>query len=258
MNFIFLPGDDVFHRLRAMAKKIGCSVSEALGIVSEIWMYAGRNADEQGCIDIDMDGLWYAVAANVSEAVERESLVTALQECEIVEMIDDCVCVIGWEKTQKPIYEGERAVQKAERRRLLDRDRKRRYKKQKSLIPELKSETEEVKTEDCVLHPEVKTEESEAAEKHEKKSKKDKPPKTEYAEFVHMYPEQYEKLIHQYGQKVTTELIRLLDNYKGSKGKTYKDDYRAILTWVVDAVREKNPSIFAAATPQQWHNDNPF
>lgn len=31
------------------------------------------------------------------------------------------------------------------------------------------------------------------------------------------------------------------DNYKGSKGKTYKSDYRAILSWVADKVTKEQP-----------------
>ena len=37
--------------------------------------------------------------------------------------------------------------------------------------------------------------------------------------------------------------ITKLDLYKGSKGKTYKDDYRAILSWVVRSVNEDNPGL---------------
>ena len=42
----------------------------------------------------------------------------------------------------------------------------------------------------------------------------------------------------------TDELIRVLDNYKGSSGKKYKSDYRAILTWTVERVQSKSPWLF--------------
>jgi len=35
------------------------------------------------------------------------------------------------------------------------------------------------------------------------------------------------------------QLIGYLDNYKGSKGATYKDDYRAILSWVISKYQEE-------------------
>ena len=65
-------------------------------------------------------------------------------------------------------------------------------------------------------------------EKNEKNVKK-----VPLAEFVAMTPEEHQKLIEEHGETVTAELIHILDNYKGSTGKTYKDDYRAILSWVV-------------------------
>ena len=217
MNFIFLPGDEVFPRLRAMAKKIGCSVSEALGIVTEIWMFAGRNADEQGYIEIDMDGVWYAVASNVSETIDRESLVIALQECEIVEQVENRVCIVGWEEAQRPA----KAIQKDEVRKMKDRDRKRMAATERKKAPAPDPEPEPDPVPAAPDPPEEKAEETPAPEK---KPKKQKPPKTKYAEFVHMYPEEYEKLAAQYGQKATEAIIRFLDNYKGSKGKAYKDD----------------------------------
>ena len=63
--------------------------------------------------------------------------------------------------------------------------------------------------------------------------KKVKEIKTKYAEFVSMTESEYQKLINEYGDVRTKRMIEILDNYKGSKGKTYKSDYRAILNWVV-------------------------
>ena len=34
-------------------------------------------------------------------------------------------------------------------------------------------------------------------------------------------------------------MIEILDNYKGSKGKKYRSDYRAILNWVVNRYNEE-------------------
>jgi hypothetical protein len=66
-----------------------------------------------------------------------------------------------------------------------------------------------------------------------------KPDKIKYAEFVQMTEEEYKKLVEKYGEVKTKRMIEVLDNYKGSKGKAYKDDYRAILSWVVDRVDEE-------------------
>ena len=60
-----------------------------------------------------------------------------------------------------------------------------------------------------------------------------KPSKVSYAEFVKMTEDEYDKLLTEYGQQETHAMIDILDNYKGSHGKQYKSDYRAILNWVV-------------------------
>lgn len=69
-------------------------------------------------------------------------------------------------------------------------------------------------------------------------SKKDD--KIHFAEFVVMTNAEYEKLVSTYGKNFADQCIEVLDNYKGSSGKKYKSDYRAILTWVVQRVKEDN------------------
>lgn len=61
--------------------------------------------------------------------------------------------------------------------------------------------------------------------------------KKHFAEFVTMTNEEYEKLCSAHSKDFVDQCIFKLNNYKGSKGKTYKSDYRAILSWVVDSVK---------------------
>lgn len=63
--------------------------------------------------------------------------------------------------------------------------------------------------------------------------------KIAYAEFVRMTEEEYGRLLSGHGEEKTKRAIEILDNYKGSNGKTYKSDYRAILNWVIDRVNEE-------------------
>ena len=70
--------------------------------------------------------------------------------------------------------------------------------------------------------------------------------KIHFAEFVSMTNAEHEKLVSTYGKDFADQCILVLDNYKGSRGKTYKNDYRAILNWVVDKVKQSykaKPSI---------------
>lgn len=63
--------------------------------------------------------------------------------------------------------------------------------------------------------------------------------KVKYADFVNMREKDYQKLVADHGEKDTKRMIEILDNYKGSKGKVYKDDYRAILSWVVRKLQDE-------------------
>lgn len=63
-------------------------------------------------------------------------------------------------------------------------------------------------------------------------------PKVQWAEHVTMTNSQQAKLLAAHGPADTARLIEILDNYKGSTGKKYKDDYRAILSWCVDRLQE--------------------
>lgn len=70
----------------------------------------------------------------------------------------------------------------------------------------------------------------------EKKGIEKKEKKRAFAENVTLTEEEHGKLLAAYGAANTRKLIDKLDNFKGSKGRTYKSDYRAILSWVVDAL----------------------
>lgn len=71
-----------------------------------------------------------------------------------------------------------------------------------------------------------------------KKKKDTNVSKKKFAEYVSMSQGEYDKLVQEYGATAANRMIEILDNYKGSKGKTYKSDYRAILTWVVDRYKQ--------------------
>lgn len=73
------------------------------------------------------------------------------------------------------------------------------------------------------------------------KDKKDKhiDLKKSFGEYVYLTEHEHQKLIEKYGEIFTKTCIEKLDNYKGSSGKKYTSDYRAILTWVIEDVSKK-------------------
>lgn len=85
-----------------------------------------------------------------------------------------------------------------------------------------------------------KTNKNKEKENKENKIKKEQEEKIHFADFVSMTNVEYEKLVNTHGKRFADQCIEVLDNYKGSKGKTYVSDYRAILSWVVDKVKEIN------------------
>lgn len=81
--------------------------------------------------------------------------------------------------------------------------------------------------------------------------------KKQYAEFVTMTEDEYASLVDRVGERAAQKCIEVLDNYKGSSGKTYKSDYRTILNWVIDKVQKEHKEVF---TRQDADDDggNPF
>lgn len=92
----------------------------------------------------------------------------------------------------------------------------------------------------------------------ESKVKESKVNKIKYAEFVSMTEEEYQKLVADHGEEATKKMIEKLDHYKGSSGKKYKSDYRAILSWVKDEVlSQKGGTVHAInSRDAEWINKN--
>lgn len=62
--------------------------------------------------------------------------------------------------------------------------------------------------------------------------------KIEYAKMVTMTEKEHQDLINDYGEEIAKQLIDQLSLYKQSKGKSYENDYAAILYWVTERIRE--------------------
>lgn len=104
---------------------------------------------------------------------------------------------------------------------------------------------QEVDTSDMQMHNNSIANGMQGKEKKVKeiKVKESKVNKNNYAEFVALEELEYQKLIAEFGENNTKKMIEVLDNYKGSSGKKYKSDYRAIHSWVKDRVlNESKPN----------------
>jgi hypothetical protein len=55
--------------------------------------------------------------------------------------------------------------------------------------------------------------------------------KVKYKDGVYLFPEEYQKLVKQFGEDLANKKIEALDDYIGSKGDKYKSHYKTILVW---------------------------
>lgn len=222
--------EEVFGpKLRHFSKMTGCDRPQALGILVTLWMWGIKNADMDGLIKkADRQDIAEVISFGLSESLNPETIVDGLIKSGWLDEREENLFLHDWGEWQDLWY-------KHQQRKKDDVERKRRALRDKQLegTPDPLPKQEEVK-------PEERKPETVATQK----PKKPKVSKVSYAEFVTMEESQYQKLVGSYGEGATSEMIRMLDNYKGSKGKTYKDDYRAILGWPLDKLKEKNPSIF--------------
>ncbi|GAA4299590.1 Lin1244/Lin1753 domain-containing protein [Nibribacter koreensis] len=67
------------------------------------------------------------------------------------------------------------------------------------------------------------------------KEKKEKESKTEYTTSVFLTDSEYGTLVEKHGKEKTDWMLAKLSNHKLASGKSYKSDYGAINSWVVDA-----------------------
>ncbi len=91
--------------------------------------------------------------------------------------------------------------------------------------------------------------------KNPKQAVNPKTEKKQYADYVRMTEAEYAKLVNEYGEEGAKELVTILDNYKAASGKRYKEDYRAILNWVVREYLKRNNNSNYATNNERRSND---
>lgn len=79
--------------------------------------------------------------------------------------------------------------------------------------------------------------------------------KIHFADYVTMTNAEYEKLVSTYSKEFADQCITVLDNYKGANGKRYKSDYRAILSWVIEKVKQEQAKASKKQYEQRQYSD---
>lgn len=145
-------------------------------------------------------------------------------------------------KDDKGYYYNERLEYEANKRKAYSESRKNNRKKKETYEEDMKnicnSYEEHMENENININKNIIKNNS----KKDSKGKKEEE-KIHFAEFVTMTNAEYEKLVSTYSKEFVDQCINILDNYKGSKGKEYKSDYRAILSWVVDEKKNRTEQL---------------
>ena len=258
MAWISVHEDVVGSKLRKLSNEVGCSQAEALGILNVIWLWGLKNADQTGELkDANRRNVAAAIPFDMlSDDLDPRKIVDALVKTGWIDEVDGALFLHDWDEWQEQWYKfldrkAYDAKRKREKRRL-EKERANQLPKPDA-SPELPPETPH----------EPQTEVPPAAPPGEEKPKRQrkqtpKPEKTKFAEFVHMKDSEYQKLIDRYGKPAADKAIEILNNYKGSKGKRYADDYRAILNWVMDRVQEKHPGLIKRQDCTAQGTENPY
>lgn len=257
MPWIAVHEEVLGSKLRGLRKEVECSEAEALGILTVFWLWARKNADVDGLLgNADRKDVANAISPYL-DGLDAKKVADALVYHGWLDEVNGSLYVHDWYEWQQYWYGYLDKKERDKQRKRLERERRRAEAQEE---PEPSEVPPEPPAEILPEQPAEERPSPDAGKKAKKREKKPKPPKTQYAEYVHMLPSEYDKLVNAYGEEFTAKLIEKLDNYKGSNKKTYADDYRAILNWVVDECKKKYQHLIKRQSPQpsQRTSGNPF
>jgi len=227
-------------KLRKLARLAGCSKGEALGVLSAVWLWGAKNADQSGRIrDSTEEDIALVALPFLSKGIDSNQFVENMIEAGWIDREGGELYFHDWEDWQAPWYKYLREKERDTKRRREARQAKREADGGSTQGPPV-GEPEPAPA------PPPKEQQPEKP----KKEPKPKPEKKKYAEFVMLTEDEYGKLVEKFGEEAAKRMIEVLDNYKGSSGKKYASDYRTILNWVWERVRDENPHMIKQQAPQ--------
>ena len=110
-------------KLRNLAKAVGCSRHEALGILVTLWQWGMTNADENGIIEnADEYDIADAITIGLSPNLNPNNVVEALIRVGWIDYDEYAYYLHDWDEWQAPWYQYKQKVKK-------DTERKREYRK---------------------------------------------------------------------------------------------------------------------------------
>lgn len=233
MAWISVHEQVIGGKLRMLAKEIGCSQNEALGLLIRLWLWGINNADKEGFIGCaDKNDVAEILNVGIDDRYDSGKAVDALIATNWIDM-EDGLYIHDWAEWQEQWYKAIRVREK-------DAARKREERKQKRLAAEAveepdKSMEEVLPTPKLINTPEV----AEKSKKNEEKY-----PERGFKEFWDVYPRKVGKgeAYSKYKSRVKSgwkpeELLNAAQNY-ASKVSRERTESKYI----------KHPSTFLSAT----------
>ena len=104
MAWISVHEQVIGGKLRSLAKEIGCSQNEALGLLVRLWLWGINNADKEGrIIGADKADVAEVLTVGIDARYSPEDAVDALVETAWID-IDDGLFIHDWEEWQEQWY----------------------------------------------------------------------------------------------------------------------------------------------------------
>lgn len=112
-------------KLRRLAKEIGCSQNEALGLLVRLWLWGINNADKEGrIIGAEKEDVAEVLAVGIDARYSSDDVVDALVKTSWIDM-DNGLYIHDWEEWQEQWYKAIETRQKNAERKRNERKRKR-------------------------------------------------------------------------------------------------------------------------------------
>lgn len=233
MHWIAVHEEVLGSKLRGLRKQVNCSEAEALGILTILWLWARKNTDKTGYLaNTDKEDIAKAISPYLDKKLDADDVTEALIEHGWLDDIDGQLFVHDWEEWQSYWYN---YLEKREK----DKERKR--------VERAKAKDVDVKVPEPPQPPSPPAEDDDGKEK-----------KLKFADTVKLYQKEWDSLVEKFGEPFASKLIEELDYYKGSSGKRYKSDYKAILNWVVEKCEKKYPQLKKVEKKTETSSSNPF
>lgn len=125
MAWISVHEQVIGKKLRSLAKEIGCSQNEALGLLVRLWLWGINNADKEGrIVGADKDDIAEMLTAGIGSGIYPENAVDAMIS---TGWIDDesGLYIHDWSEWQEQWYKAIKIREDAARRKRAERERKR-------------------------------------------------------------------------------------------------------------------------------------